>query len=221
MFSGDSVEKKVQVLSGGEKSRLALARMLLNPVNLLILDEPTNHLDMQAKNILKNALAAFNGTLIIVSHDREFLKGLTDKVYEFTNKNLKQYFGDVYDFLEAKNMQSLDDLGMNSRKAIVKQSAAEAKKERIRKHEAAKALEKQIRKIANRVSKSEKRIDELEQQIETWNGVMAAPDFYSSHPNPNGLMNDYTQAKKDLETEMENWENYTIELEELREQQEK
>ena len=110
---------------------------------------------------------------------------------------------------------------MNSRKAIVKQSAAEAKKERIRKHEAAKALEKQIRKIANRVSKSEKRIDELEQQIETWNGVMAAPDFYSSHPNPNGLMNDYTQAKKDLETEMENWENYTIELEELREQQEK
>ena len=221
LFSGDSVEKKVQVLSGGEKSRLALARMLLNPVNLLILDEPTNHLDMQAKNILKNALAAFNGTLIIVSHDREFLKGLTDKVYEFTNKNLKQYFGDVYDFLEAKNMQSLDDLGMNSRKAIVKQSAAEAKKERIRKHEAAKALEKQIRKIANRVSKSEKRIDELEQQIETWNGVMAAPDFYSSHPNPNGLMNDYTQAKKDLETEMENWENYTIELEELREQQEK
>ena len=170
---------------------------------------------------MKNALAAFNGTLIIVSHDREFLKGLTDKVYEFTNKNLKQYFGDVYDFLEAKNMQSLDDLGMNSRTAIVKQSAAEAKKERIRKHEAAMALEKQIRKIDNRVSKSEKRIDELEQQIEKWNYIMAEPDFYSSHPNPNGLMNDYTQAKKDLETEMENWENYTIELEELREQQEK
>ena len=219
LFSGDDADKKVQVLSGGEKSRLALARMLLNPVNLLILDEPTNHLDMQAKNILKQAVKNFNGTVIIVSHDREFLEGLTDKVYEFTQKNVKSYFGDIYDFLEAKNMSSLDDLGMNTRKALVQKSALEEKQDRIRKHEETKALEKEIRKISNRVSKSEKRIDELEQQIETWNNEMAKPDFYSSHKDPNSVMNDYNKAKKDLEKEMENWENYTLELEELREKQ--
>ena len=110
LFSGEAIEKKVKVLSGGEKARLSLAKMLLFPTNLLILDEPTNHLDMLSKDILKSALLQFDGTLIIVSHDRDFLQGLTNKVYEFRKPNIKEYIGDIYDFLEEKKMKELDDL---------------------------------------------------------------------------------------------------------------
>lgn len=220
LFSGEDVEKKVSVLSGGEKSRLALAKMLLNPVNLLILDEPTNHLDMQAKNVLKQALKDYDGTLIIVSHDREFLQGMTDKVYEFRNKNVKQYFGDVYDFLEKRNIESFDDLGMNTRKAIVKEEVVLTKKQRIKQREAAKALEKNIRKLSNKISKSEKNISDLEKKAANLEREMNATDFYTANPNPNQVLANYEKVKKDLEKEMENWEQFTVELEEIQEKQE-
>ncbi len=219
LFSGEAVDKKVQVLSGGEKSRLALAKMLLEPVNLLILDEPTNHLDMQAKNILKQALRDFTGALIIVSHDREFLEGLTDKVYEFKNKNIKQHFGDVYDFLKARQMESMDDIGMNNRTALPAAKAAIlSKQERIQLREKQKQLEKRIRKLSNQVSKSETQIDTLETKIADFGTLMGDPNFYTSHENPNKVIQEYADAKKQLEAEMENWEGLTLALEELKEE---
>ena len=125
LFSGDAIDKKVKVLSGGEKSRLALAMLLLSPVNLLVLDEPTNHLDMRSKDILKMALLQYNGTLIVVSHDRDFLQGLTTRVFEFKNKGIRQHIGDIYDFLESRKMQSLKQLELNAKKKDTK--AGEAK----------------------------------------------------------------------------------------------
>jgi ATP-binding cassette subfamily F protein 3 len=110
LFSGDSIDKKVKVLSGGEKSRLSLAKLLLTPSNLLVLDEPTNHLDMQSKDVLKNALLQYDGTLVIVSHDRDFLQGLTNKVYEFRNKKIREHLGDIYDYLEYRRMKNLNPL---------------------------------------------------------------------------------------------------------------
>ena len=114
MFGGEASDKKVKVLSGGEKTRLAMIRLLLEPVNLLILDEPTNHLDMKTKDILKQAIKDFNGTVIVVSHDREFLDGLVDKVYEFGNKRIKEHLGGIYDFLQRKKMETLQDLERNN-----------------------------------------------------------------------------------------------------------
>ena len=113
MFGGEASNKKVKVLSGGERSRLAMIRLLLEPVNLLILDEPTNHLDMRTKDILKSALKDFDGTLILVSHDRDFLDGLADKVYEFGNKQVKEHLGDIHSFLQKKKMETLRELERN------------------------------------------------------------------------------------------------------------
>ncbi len=217
LFSGDDVEKKVQVLSGGEKSRLAIAKMLLEPVNLLILDEPTNHLDMQSKKILKNALQNFNGALLIVSHDRDFLKGLTDKVYEFRDRKIKQYFGDVYAFLEQRQINSLDDLGMKSRKATVNTKALSDKEARIKLREEIKGLEKEIKKMANKVSKAERTIEELENKIAAHEEMMGDPDFYKTHDNPDRVLYEHAESQKQLETTMNDWETYSIELEELKE----
>ena len=111
MFGGDAINKLVKVLSGGERSRLAMVRLLIEPVNLLILDEPTNHLDIPSKEVLKEAIKAFNGTAIIVSHDREFLDGLVDKVYEFGNKNVREHIGGIYEFLEKKKLENLNEVG--------------------------------------------------------------------------------------------------------------
>ncbi|OWY18945.1 ABC transporter ATP-binding protein [Sphingobacteriales bacterium UPWRP_1] len=220
LFSGDSVDKKVQVLSGGEKSRLALAKMLLEPVNLLILDEPTNHLDMRAKEVLKEALRNFNGTLIVVSHDREFLQGLTDKVYHFKNKQITAYHGDVYDFLRNSNMQSLDELGMNSRQTPEKeQTETDAKQERINRWETLKNFDRDIRKVETKIKKSEQTIAELETTIARYEQQLADPNFYAQPQNdPKAATAAYNQCKQQLEQEMEQWELLLLELEELQEQ---
>ncbi len=220
LFSGEDVDKKVQVLSGGEKSRLALAKMLLNPVNLLILDEPTNHLDMRAKEILKKALLDFTGSLIIVSHDREFLKGLTSKVYEFRNKGIKPYYGDVYNFLEERNLQNLNELNLKGKMTTTKSKANLSKQERIAQRNQLKDLDKAIKRQSNKVSKSERTIQSLENSIEECEKTMGASDFYTKNPNPEEVMAKYATAKEDLETEMENWEMLTLELEELKEKRE-
>lgn len=217
LFSGEDVDKKVQVLSGGEKSRLALARLLLDPVSLLILDEPTNHLDMQAKEVLKNALKAFDGSLVIVSHDRDFLQGLTDKVYEFRDKKIRPYIGDIYAFLEERKLQDLEELNLKQEKAK-KQEASLGKKERIALRETIRDLDKGIKRQSNRVSKSEKRIAELERKIAKFEKEMSASDFYNSHADPNGFMQTYNQTKFNLKNEMENWEELAFELEAIKEE---
>ncbi len=220
LFSGEAADKKVQVLSGGEKSRLALAKMLLEPVNLLILDEPTNHLDVRAKEVLKEALRNFNGSLIVVSHDREFLQGLTNKVYHFQNKKIREYQGDIYDFLRDSNMQTLDELGMKSRLAPEKDfTELEAKQDRINRREALKNIDRDIKRQETKVKKSEQVIAELETIIADYELQMTGSDFYAQPDEKvKSAMSHYQDCKQQLKQEVENWELLALELEELQEQ---
>lgn len=224
LFSGEDVEKKVMVLSGGEKSRLALAKMLLEPVNLLILDEPTNHLDMQAKEILKQALFDYNGTLIVVSHDRDFLSGLTDCVYEFNNKAVKKYTGDVYDFLAARKINTLDELNLGLQKQQrdadrAQSNNVENKQQRGKQNTY--ELDKEIKSVQNKVTKSERKIEDLETKIATCEQELNSPDFYQKQLQPDAFLQKYTDTKKELQTEMEAWELLTLELEALKEEKDK
>ncbi len=158
LFGEDEVDKKVKVLSGGEKARLALAKLLLTPANLLVLDEPTNHLDMQSKDILKNALIQYEGTLILVSHDRDFLQGLTNKVFEFRDRLVKEHIGDIYDFLETRNIRNLKDLETAARKTAISGQPAE-NSDNKQLYEKKKQIEREIRKLKTHVEKTEFEFD--------------------------------------------------------------
>lgn len=224
LFSGEDVEKRVSVLSGGEKSRLALAKMLLEPVNLLILDEPTNHLDMYAKEVLKQALFDFDGTLIVVSHDRDFLRDLTDKVYEFRDGQIFKYEGDVYGFLETRRLSSLDELNLGLRKqqqanANAQQTLSEADEKILRKQQqqAQYALDREIKSLAGKINKCEQRIAELEAEIGRHEDMMNDADFYTQQPNPQSVIENYAALKRQLQEAMDNWELLSIELEEKNE----
>ena len=208
LFSGEDIEKKVKVLSGGERSRLALAKLLLEPYNLLVLDEPTNHLDLRSKDVLKKALRQFDGTMIIVSHDRDFLDGLVTKVYEFRNKKLKENIGGIYEFLQRKRMASLVEL--EHKKAIKAKKVEQTSSKNKRNYKEKKELEKIIRKIANKVSKSEAKISALESEIKTMDELLSSPD----NMQDNSLFTNYEEKKKELEIELGNWELYSQELEE-------
>jgi len=214
LFSGEAMDKKVKVLSGGEKSRLALAMLLLSPVNLLVLDEPTNHLDMRSKDILKMALIQYNGTLIIVSHDRDFLQGLTTRVFEFKNRSIRQYIGDIYDFLESRKMQSLKQLEMNARgKATVQTEVLSANKETWEKR---KQYEKELRKITTRVEKCEMAITGLEEEIHQQDEVLMNPETYKEFISSKELYSGYQQLKNNLEKKLEEWEQLHNELEAIK-----
>ncbi len=177
LFHGDDVEKKVKVLSGGEKTRLALARMLLTPVNLLVLDEPTNHLDMRSKDILKNALIHFDGTLIVVSHDRDFLQGLTSRVFEFRNQSIRQHLGDVYDFLALRKLETLRELEKTGRSpAMQKEQAPSENKLR---YEKKREEEKAQRRRLNEIMRLEEEILKLEKEKATLEAVLTNP---ADHP---------------------------------------
>lgn len=176
LFSGETIDKKVKVLSGGEKARLSLAKMLLFPTNLLVLDEPTNHLDMLSKDILKSALIQFDGTLIVVSHDRDFLQGLTTKVYEFKKPHIKEYIGDIYDFLEEKRLKELDDL--NRQRKSQQQQAPAASQNKID-YEAKKNEEREKRRVEKEIKKLEEQINAIEKELAMLDHIMADP---SSHP---------------------------------------
>ncbi len=215
MFGGDAIDKKVKVLSGGEKSRLSLAKLLLTPVNLLILDEPTNHLDMRSKDILKNALLMYEGSLIVVSHDRDFLQGLTTKVVEFKNKGIKEHLGDIYDFLAKRKLESLKSLEeqkkLNGQKEPVKAS------ENKLKYEQKKQLERDVRKVNTQISKSESRIEKLESEIVLMDEKLSKPDEFADEISSGELYKTYDLFKKKLSTEMQNWEYLQLKAEELSE----
>ena len=214
LFSEEDIEKKVKVLSGGEKSRLSLAKLLLTPVNLLILDEPTNHLDMQSKDILKNALLQFDGTLIIVSHDRDFLQGLTNKVFEFKNKNIKEYTGDIYDYLSSRNLESLKEL-----EVFAKEKKLSAKKENKTenkiKWEQRKELDKKIRKVVKQIKNSESKIEKLENKIVEMDLILSNPEKNNELISSGEIYKNYNELKTHLSSEMNKWEDLQIELESL------
>jgi len=212
LFSGETIDKKVKVLSGGEKSRLSLAKLLLTPSNLLILDEPTNHLDMQSKDILKNALLQFDGTLIIVSHDRDFLQGLTEKLFEFKNNRIKEHLGGIYEFLEAKKLKTLKQL---EKQMQSKDYKPEPKSQNKLNYEKRKQLDRDIRKIKNEIAKSEIKIEKLEAEIEKSNKILSDPTSYFDNPDYDKITKDYEKLKITLEKEMNYWEELHINLEEL------
>lgn len=206
LFSGDDVEKKVKVLSGGEKSRLAMAKLMLEPYNLLILDEPTNHLDMRSKQILKNALNIFPGSIIVVSHDRDFLEGLTTRVFEFKNKQIKETIGDIYNFLQAKNIQNLNELSAKLKKPDAAKVGKDDKAARIKSREEKKALEKQSKSLKNKINKIEKNIDTLETEIKDLEQQLADPVFYNDKEKSTEAIKTYESKKAALEKEMTLWE---------------
>lgn len=211
LFTSEAIDKKVKVLSGGEKARLALAKLLLKPVNLLVLDEPTNHLDMLSKDILKNALLKYDGTLIVVSHDRDFLQGLTDKTVEFRNKKIRTYLGDIYSFIEARKIQSLKELEITEKKnqSGLSQTASSNKIS----YEAKKEQERELRKIKSRISKVEEEISLVESEIRRYDVILANPENHSNQEKSASLFRDYQQLKLNLELKMEEWALLHEELE--------
>ena len=211
LFSGEDIDKYVKVLSGGEKSRLALAKMLLEPYNLLVLDEPTNHLDLKSKDILKMALLNFTGTLIIVSHDRDFLSGLTTKVIEFKKAETKTHLGDVGEFLAKRRIEKLSDLNKGLR-ANTSGSAKEASQNKLD-YQQRKEKEKAKRKIQNRINKLEGEIADLESAIEIKDAQLAQPDLHKEIVNEE-FFEKYKNLKKQLHVKMDEWEVAVMELEE-------
>lgn len=211
MFGGEASEKKVAVLSGGERSRLAMIRLLLEPVNLLILDEPTNHLDMRSKDALKNALKDFDGTVIVVSHDREFLDGLVEKVYEFGNKRVVEHLGGIYEFLERKKMQNLQELEVSANKATEAAADENVPTQNKLSYEARKELNKAIKKQEKLIAESEKKIEELETSIADLEAKLATPEGASDTT----LYTQYADLKKTLSETMDLWTEQTMELDEM------
>ena len=213
LFRGDDIDKKVKVLSGGEKARLSLAKMLLFPTNLLVLDEPTNHLDMLSKDILKNALIQYDGTLIIVSHDRDFLQGLTNKVYEFRKPNIKEYIGDIYDFLEQKNLSHLKELEMAKQKT--KAVEAVPLSQNKMNYERKKQFDARFRKIDKEIQRLEDVIGKLEKELADLDNVMAHPDEHPEVKIDNDWYWAYGKKKEEMQTLLDDWGEKQIEREEL------
>ena len=204
MFGGEASDKKVKVLSGGERSRLAMIKLLLEPVNFLILDEPTNHLDMRTKDVLKEAIQAFDGTVIIVSHDREFLDGLVDKVYEFGGGKVREHLGGIYDFLHKKDIESLDELHLAKSEAASSKPSAEepaAKSAGKLSYEQQKERAKIIRKAERAVAEKEQLVTRLEQQKADIEALLATPE----NGNNADLFAQYAEVQKQLATAEEEW----------------
>ncbi len=212
LFQGDDIDKKVKVLSGGEKSRLALAKLLLEPANLLILDEPTNHLDILSKDILKAALSEYEGSAIIVSHDRDFLQGLTSKVYEFKDKKIKEYIGDVTEYIRKRNIGTLKDLEKRDAESDKKPEKISLNKI---KYEEKKELERKIRKVKKQIENLENEIENLEQKISLINTKLADPGKYKNEIQSGELYKEHSETETALEKAMTEWENLTLELENL------
>ena len=215
MFGGKNADKKVKVLSGGEKSRLAMIRLLLQPVNLLILDEPTNHLDMPSKDVLKEAIQAFEGTVIVVSHDRDFLNGIVDKVYEFGEHRVREHLGGIYDFLQKKQLDSLQQLEIKDSPTTIIESedAEEPASQGKMDYQRQKERERRIRQAEKKVKTLEAKIAELEQQLADIEDKLSTAtsedlDIYYSH----------SKISRELEEVMAQWENAGEELDKVKDQ---
>ncbi len=209
LFSGDDVFKKVKVLSGGEKGRLAMCKLLLQPHSLLVLDEPTNHLDMRSKEVLKNALIQYTGTLVLVSHDRDFLQGLTNRVFEFRGGNVKQHIGDISEYLRERKVESFRQIEEAGQKAKPKKEKDEEKKDdRWEK----KQQEKYLRELQTKISKQEKKIEKLEAEIRAIDEKLMDPEQYQQVLSDKGVFANYEKLKKQLEAEMEKWEELSKQL---------
>ena len=214
LFGGEDIDKKVKVLSGGERARLEMAKLLFQPYSLLVLDEPTNHLDIRSKDILKKALLAYDGTLILVSHDRDFLHGLAETVYEFKDKKVKQYRGDITYFLEKLKLENMRQFELQGKKTQaakteVVTTATSSKQDYLQKKE----KEKQLRKLKSAVEKSEQRIAELEDELSAVQKKLELPENQTDMD----LFKRYDEIKAALETEMEVWEKATEEYEKEKE----
>ena len=212
MFGGEASDKKVQVLSGGERSRLAMIRLLLEPVNLLILDEPTNHLDMRSKDVLKEAIKAFDGTVIVVSHDREFLDGLVTKVYEFGNKKVREHLGGIYDFLQYKKMDSLRELEISNSLKAATETVEKVASENKLSYEARKEQNRKIRKAEKEVEDVEKQIAAYESELEAMNKQLELPEYASD----SDFIMLYQKKQRELEHKMYEWEILSEEVEKLK-----
>lgn len=203
LFRGEEVDKYVRVLSGGERNRLALAKLLLQPLNVLVMDEPTNHLDIKSKNVLKEALKKFEGTLILVSHDRDFLQGLTNKVYEFKDHKIKEYLGDIDFYLEQRNVENLREV---EKRDVVKEIPKESNKQTYED-------QKKIKSLNNKLSNLEAKIQQLEKQIKEMD-VELATNYDEAVSNPK-FFDGYQSKKQELETLMEDWERVQEAIENL------
>lgn len=215
MFGGEASDKRVKVLSGGERSRLAMIRLLLEPVNLLILDEPTNHLDMASKEVLKKAINEFEGTAIVVSHDRDFLDGLVEKVYEFGNGKVIEHLGGIYDFLEKKKLDSLQDLerttpGEKNKGNENEDASASAGK---RSYHELKEYNRKLRKLEKEMEEAEKKIGGLEDKIAAMENTLATPEGATDME----LLQTYLEVKAKLDRALNIWERLALELEEYKE----
>ena len=213
MFGGEESDKKVKVLSGGERSRLAMIRLLLEPVNLLILDEPTNHLDMASKDVLKEAIRAFDGTAIVVSHDREFLDGLVTKVYEFGGGNVKEHLGGIYDFLQSKHISELSELQVAKSSASIpsktRNTSDTSDTSNAQNYAERKEQQKRVRKAEKAVEESERKISDMERRLKELDNLLMKPENASNME----FVTEYTSTKKALDEEVERWEKLSEELE--------
>jgi ATP-binding cassette subfamily F protein 3 len=236
LFRGDDIDKKVKVLSGGERSRLAMARLMLEPYNLLVLDEPTNHMDMRSKDILKRALMRYDGTVVVVSHDREFLDGLIDKVYEFRDGGVREYLGDIWYFLEKRKLESLREVEARRESISVNDQTANkpvrattpgtqaaspssvstplAPKPTGRgDYERKKEAEKEIRRVERAIAETEKRVAALETDIAGWDKRLSNPAVHGIDLSDAGVFTAYNELKSRLSHEMHEWEKLHYELE--------
>ena len=219
MFGGEASDKKVKVLSGGERSRLAMIRLLLQPVNLLILDEPTNHLDMPSKDVLKEAIRAFDGTAIIVSHDREFLDGLVSKVYEFGGGEVREHIGGIYDFLRNRQIESLSQLGLSQQGSPsaatdnVAPAPAEPSAGRLS-YEERKEWQRRLRRVEKTVKDCEAAIEKMEKRLTELDTLLSTPEGAADMK----LVDEYAEVKKRLDAEVERWEEASLQLEEIQQE---
>ena len=214
LFSGDAAQKKIKVLSGGERARVALCKLLLEPVNLLIMDEPTNHLDMVSKDILKNALNNYDGTLIIVSHDRDFLQGLSEKVYEFKDQGIKEYLGDINEFLNAKKVMDFKQFELENKQ----KSSSPKSKDSDNKisYQERKQLDKGIKKTSNKVGNLERSVEALEKELKALDAELSQPDRYKELSSQSGFFESFQEKQQQLAQYMSDWEQNLERLEELK-----
>ncbi len=233
LFRGEDIDKKVKVLSGGERARLAMARMMLEPHNLLVMDEPTNHMDMRSKDILKNALIKYDGTVVVVSHDREFLDGMVNKVYEFRDGGVKEYLGGIYYFLEKRKLESLREVEIKKPEQPTKKTEAASRLSDPsaatsgststpgsgkQEYQQRKENEKAIRKTRNEIDRTEQQIAELEKQIAEWDAKMADPSAHGIDLSDTTIFEQYEKLKESLNHQMHEWEKLNYELDILTEQ---